>query len=161
MSEKRYFDIGFCKYSKYFLYVLSTVAQALYSRQFFKNWIIFKQNYRKLTKFAQSHGECWRSLLVSLLAVNELYHVQKNIGMLLPNIATSTSVVGWFLHFLFFPSKVSLTFMGEQEWARSFSWVHHAPNAPAWLRGWSHVNTFLVKIAQFLLVLHVSTLYIV
>ena len=28
---KRYFDIGFCKYSKYFLYVLSTAVQALYS----------------------------------------------------------------------------------------------------------------------------------
>ena len=29
MAGKRYFDIGFCKYSKYFLYVPLTVTEAL------------------------------------------------------------------------------------------------------------------------------------
>ena len=29
MAGKRYFDIGFCKYSKYFLYVVLTVVQSL------------------------------------------------------------------------------------------------------------------------------------
>ena len=31
MAGKRYFDIGVCKYSKYFLYILLIVTEALYS----------------------------------------------------------------------------------------------------------------------------------
>ena len=36
MVVKRYFDIGFCTHSMYFLNVLLTVVQALYSLQLFK-----------------------------------------------------------------------------------------------------------------------------
>ena len=42
MAGKRYFETGFCKYSKCFLqlYVHPAVVQALCSHQLFKNYLI-------------------------------------------------------------------------------------------------------------------------
>ena len=95
-------------------------------------------------------------LMISFLAVYEFYHTHKNIGMLLQKIATNTfSAVGCFLHFSSFRQNSTVT--GKQDWARYYSWVGHAPYAPSWLHGWPMVNTFLVKIAQFLSLLYVST----
>ena len=40
MAGQHYSDISYCKYSKNFLYVRSTVVQAIHSPQVFKNCLI-------------------------------------------------------------------------------------------------------------------------
>ena len=56
--------------------------------------------------FLKIVGYVDESLMLSFLTVYELYHIHKNIGMLLQRIATNTfSAVGCFLHFSSFWQK--------------------------------------------------------
>ena len=56
--------------------------------------------------FPKIMGYVEGSLTTSFLAVNEIYHIRKTLGVLLQKIATSTfSAVGCFLHVSSFRQK--------------------------------------------------------
>ena len=55
---------------------------------------------------------------------------------------------------------MKLALMDEQERARSFSWIGHAPYASSWLRGSSPVNTSLVNVARFLSLLSYTMIHL-
>ena len=61
MVGKHYFDIGFCKCSKYFIQVLSTVTEALYTLKLSKTYLrltMLWPNFAWIVWSSQIHNPC-------------------------------------------------------------------------------------------------------
>ena len=68
MARKHYSDIGFRKYSKYLVYILSTVIQAVYSFKLLQNYLLLKMllpNLFELSKVLKVLGIISRTTSVS------------------------------------------------------------------------------------------------